>query len=134
MRTIAKAAVLAATALGVLAAPAVGAREKLTGEEKLAKMLEGRVAGEGRSCIDTFASRNMKVIDGTAVVFRDGRTLWVNVPRNPEDLDDDDVWVTRQFGTQLCRLDQVTTHDRGGMFFNGIVMLGDFVPYRKAES
>lgn len=134
MRKILRTGVIAVTAFGMLAAPAAGAREKLTGEEKLAEMLEGRVAGEGRSCINTFASRNMKVIDGTAVVFRDGGTLWVNVPRNAEDLDDDDVWVTRQFGTQLCRLDQITTHDRGGLFFNGIIMLNDFVPYRRADS
>lgn len=134
MRNFVKAGALSLAALGLLAAPGVGAREKLTGEEKLAKMLDGRVAGEARSCIDTFASRNMKVIDGTAVVFRDGGTLWVNVPSNAEDLDDDDVWVTRQFGTRLCRLDQVTTHDRGSLFFNGVVFLEDFVPYRRVES
>ncbi len=134
MRKIAKAGLVALTALGLLAAPGAGAREKLSGEAELAKLLEGRVAGEPRSCLSTFSNRRMEVIDGTAVVFRAGRTLWVNVPRNAEDLDDDDVWVTRQFGTQLCRLDQVTTHDRGSLFFNGIVMLGDFVPYRAAES
>ena len=133
MQKLIKSCVLAAAAAGLLVSPGAVAREKVSGDQKLAEMLDGRVAGESRSCIDTFASRNMTVIDGTAVVFREGSTLWVNVPRNPEDLDRDDVWVTRTFGTQLCRLDQVTTYDRGGMFFNGIVMLGDFVPYRRVE-
>lgn len=134
MRNVLKTSAIALASLGLLAAPALSAGEKLTGEEKLAKLLEGRVAGESESCISSFTTNNMNVIDGTAVVFRDGRTLWVNVPRNAEDLDDDDVWVTRQFGTRLCRLDQVTTHDRGSLFFNGIVMLGDFIPYRAADS
>ena len=130
MRRIASAVAIAATALSLTLAPAAGAKEKLTGEEKLAKMLEGRTAGEPRNCLSSHALDRMTVINDTAIVYRDGRTLWVNVPRNAQDLDDDDVMVTRQFGTQLCKQDTVTTMDRMGGFFNGVVFLGDFVPYR----
>lgn len=133
MRHFAQAGLAIFATIGLLAAPAASAHDEQTGKEKLAKILEGRVAGEGRSCIQSFAARHMNVIDGTAVVFRDGNTLWVNIPKNAEALDDDDVWVTRQFGTQLCHLDQVTTHDQGSLAFNGIVMLGEFVPYRRAS-
>ena len=33
--------------------------------------------------------------------------------------------------SQLCRLDQVTTHSRTGNFYTGNIMLQDFVPYRR---
>lgn len=106
------------------------------GEIKLGKMLDGRVAGEAKSCINTGRSGNLTIIDRTAVVYRDGKTLWVNRTRNPDSLDDDDVLVIRKYGSpgQLCRLDNVTTLDRTGHFFTGVVFLEDFVPYRQADS
>lgn len=126
-----KTALLALAAGGLLAAPALEARERMSGEEKLAKMLEGRVAGEPESCIRTFPSVDLTVIDGTALVYERGRTLWVNVPADPDSLDDSDALLTRQFGTQLCRTDIVTTFDRTVGFYTGNVFLGEFVPYRK---
>lgn len=125
-------------ALALMAIPA-SAEEQASapskGEQQLAKMLEGRVAGEPERCINTMGGGNLTIVDGTALVYRDGRTLWVNRTRHPEGLDDDDYLVIRKFGSasQLCRLDNVTTHDRQGNFFTGVVMLEDFVPYRKAE-
>ena len=55
----------AALAIALVAGPSVAA-ERLTGEAKLSKMLEGRVAGEPRSCINTFSNRESTVIDKTA--------------------------------------------------------------------
>lgn len=125
-------------ALALLALPASaeeqdGAPSK--GEAELAKLLEGRVAGEPERCINTFGNGSLRIIDGTALVYRQGSTLWVNRTRNPNSLDDDDYLVIRKYGgsSQLCRLDNVTTQDRGGNFFTGVVFLEDFVPYRKAE-
>ncbi|MGN6497680.1 MAG: hypothetical protein ACTHKM_01895 [Tsuneonella sp.] len=133
MKTFLKTALFAAVAGGLVAtAPALDARERLSGQAKLDKMLEGRVAGEPRSCISTFPTSDLTVIDHTALVYRSGSTLWVNVPASPERLNDDDVLVTRTFGSQLCRQDIVTTLDRGSGFYNGNVFLGEFVPYRKA--
>lgn len=124
--------------LALLAIPASAQEEALApskGEVKLAKMLEGRVAGEPARCINTFGSGNLTIVDGTALIYRDGKTIWVNRTRNPDSLDDDDYLVIRKYGSssQLCRLDNVTTHDRTGNFFTGVVFLEDFVPYRKAE-
>ena len=59
------------------AAP-LAARAKLTGEQELAKKLEGRVAGKPQSCIDHTATQTMEVIDKTAIVFGWGDTIWVN--------------------------------------------------------
>lgn len=130
MGTIGKAGVTALAALGLLLAPTAGAKEKLTGEARLAKMLEGREAGKPTDCLPNYATNRMTVIDKTAIVYRDGRTLWVNIPNNPQDLDDDEVMVTRTFTSQLCRQDIVTMVDRTGGFFSGTLFLGDFVPYR----
>jgi len=130
--------IAALAALTMLSAP--GAAQKDTpaqpskSEIKLAKLLEGRVAGEPQSCVRTMPSENINVIDGTALVVGRGKTIYVNVPRDPDSLDDDDILVIRRHnGSQLCRLDWIETRDRFGGFYSGNVMLGDFVPYTRAE-
>jgi hypothetical protein len=116
----------------VLASPAVGARERISGQDKLAKMLEGRVAGEPTNCIRTFPSSNLTIIDGTALVYRQGSTLWVNVPADAKSLNDRDAILTRPHGNQLCSTDIVTTFEPSVGFYTGNIFLGKFVPYRKA--
>lgn len=129
MRTFALAIAAGATLLArspSLAAP------KLTGEEKLAKMLEGRVAGDPVRCIPLFSSRDSTVIDKTAIVYDAGNTLYVNRTTNPASLDSDDVMVMKLHIGQLCRLDTIEMRDRVGFWFTGFVGLEDFIPYRKA--
>ncbi|MCZ8325038.1 MAG: hypothetical protein O9283_07225 [Sphingomonadaceae bacterium] len=123
---------LAATAL-VAGGAALQAKPKLTPEQRLEKLLEGREAGKPVSCISLADSRDLEILDGVALVYRSGSTLYVNRPRNPEDLDSDDVLVTRPSGSQLCRLDMVHTVDRTSYFITGFINLGDFVPYRKVK-
>lgn len=129
---------LSAAAIGLLAAPAAQAdehAEMTKGENRLAKMLEGRVAGEPERCIRTIGSRSLTKIDNTALVYKSGDTIWVNYTKTPEAIDDGDYLVIRKFsGTQLCRTDQVETFSRGGNFFSGVIFLDDFVPYRVADS
>jgi hypothetical protein len=122
----------AVASLALFAGPSV-AGERLSGDQKLAKLLEGRVAGEPRSCINTRVNSESQVIDGTALVYGRGRTIWVNVPANARDLDDRDALLVRQYGASLCRQDIVTTFDPSGGFFTGNVFLGDFVPYTRAD-
>jgi hypothetical protein len=122
----------AVASLALFAGPSV-AGERLSGDQKLAKLLEGRVAGEPRSCINTRVNSESQVIDGTALVYGRGRTIWVNVPANARDLDDRDAVLVRQYGASLCRQDIVTTFDPSGGFFTGNVFLGDFVPYTRAD-
>lgn len=132
IKHLAAAAISAAAAASLLAAPSVSAGERPKGEEKLAKMLEGREAGEPQRCIRTLGSDNLTIIDGTAIVYKRGDTVWVNRTQKPENLDDDDVLVIRKFSaSQLCRLDQITTQDRFAGFYTGNVFLTDFVPYEK---
>lgn len=124
------------TAVALIATPAIAsAKERLAPEAQLEKMLEGRVAGEARNCISLIGTNSSTVIDGTAIVYRIGSTLWVNYPRSgAESLNDDDILVTRTIGSQLCSIDAVHLHDRLGHYWRGFVSLGEFVPYRKIES
>ena len=128
---------LASAALTLLAAPALEAQDaqQTKGEAQLAKLLEGRVAGEPKSYINTIGSRGLTVIDKTALVYKSGKTIWVNYTAHPETIDDNDLLVIRKFGgSQLCKLDNVTTYDRMGMFMTGVVFLDDFVPYTKVDA
>ena len=104
-------------------------------EERLARMLEGRVAGNPVSCINQRDIRSSEIIDGTAIVYRVGSKLYVNRPRSgASSLDRDDILVTRSFGTsQLCRIDTVRLVDRTAMFATGFVSLGEFVPYTRLK-
>lgn len=124
----------AAVAAGLLAAPAVQAKPRLTPEQRLEKLLAGRTAGEPVSCISTYDSRELEILDKTALVFGHGSTIYVNRPANAEHIDDDDILVTKTSTSQLCKLDIVTTVDRGGHFQTGFLNLGDFVPYKRIKS
>ena len=70
---------LAAAAVAV--APAASAREKLSPEDQLTKLIGNRVAGEPQNCISLASIGSSQVIDKTAIVYRVGSTLWVNRPR-----------------------------------------------------
>lgn len=128
-KIIATLAVIAAAA-GLVAAPIEAGR--LSGEERLAKLLDGRSAGSPKDCIFTSATRPLTVIDKTAIVYQQGGRVWVNRTAHPEDLDDDDVLVIRRYGSNLCRTDIITQVDRLSGMFTGAVFLTEFVPYEKA--
>lgn len=125
--------IFAVAALAAIPATAI-AREKLAPEDQLAKLLEGRVAGEPQNCIPLSMARSSQVIDKTAIVYRVGNTLWVNRPEGgASSLDDDDILVTKLSGSQLCSIDAVQLHDRSSHMYSGFVSLGKFVPYRRVK-
>lgn len=131
-------ALLTAASLALLALPGAamaGDKANLKGEAKLAKMLEGRVAGKPVKCLATYSMRDSTVINGTAIVYRSGSKLYVNRPTSgAEQLDDDDILVTKLHGSQLCNIDKVDLVDRGSRMWSGFVMLGDFVPYERVRT
>ena len=128
------AAAMAFTAQPALADEQEGDEVEMTkGEAKLAKMLEGRVAGEPQSCINGTRLNNVSVIDGTAYVYGRGRTIYVQRTRNPESIDDRDIVVDVRNTTQICKVDSVTTVDRFLGFFTGVHFFEDFIPYTRVE-
>lgn len=101
------------------------------GEAELAKEIDGLVAGKPQSCLAISSTDGSHIIDGTAIVYRSGRTTYVNRPRGAEMLREDDIPVQYVYGAQLCRLDRVKLLDRMTRMQRGFVGLGDFVPYAK---
>jgi len=125
----------AALALGALAAavPAVAARDHAArGEAELARIIDGRTAGAPVDCLTSFQRRNMEVVDHTAIVFRDGDTLYVNRPQGVSFLTWNDIPVFKIWGSnQLCDKDMAELRDRSTGMRGAAIVLGEFVPYRR---
>jgi hypothetical protein len=130
MRSFIKPLILGAS---LIAVPAVAAPRD-TPEVQLQKLLAGRVAGKPVDCINYSSVSSSQVIHGKAIVYRVGSRLYVNEPRSgASTLDEDDVLVTKTFGSQLCSIDTVNLVDRTSRFPRGFVTLGKFVPYSKPK-
>ena len=120
---------IAALAVIASAVPAQ-AKERLTGEAKLAQMLDGRVAGKPVDCLSLTQIRSSEIVDHTAIVYttNDG-TMYVNRPSGANFLDDNDILVSQPQGGQACRMDIVRLVDSGSRMSSGSIGLNDFVPY-----
>lgn len=130
---LAAAAVLAAPlSLSPLDAATNEARDK--GAAELQTLTTERVAGKPTRCISQTSVTSSYIIPGQAIVYRIGSRTYVNQPRSGADtLRRDDVLLTRNIGTNLCRTDSVRLIDRNSRFVRGFVVLGDFVPYTKRK-
>lgn len=128
-----KKTLLAITALSALVALPVAAeaKAKLTPQQQLDKLLEGRIAEKPVSCLSLNDTRESQVIDKTAIVYDSGPVIYVNKTSHPESLDSDDILVTKIHGSMLCRLDVIQLHERSTQTWRGFVGLEDFVPWRK---
>lgn len=119
------------SALAAAALMLVAARSP---EDKLAKALEGRVAGQPVDCINQRDIRSTQIIDRVGILYDVGRTMYLNRPRSGANfLDWDDILVTRTTTSQLCSLDLVRLVDRGSHTPGPMIGLGKFVPYMRPE-
>jgi hypothetical protein len=127
--------IIAAAVLAVAGAAAHSADkvDKTTekNEARLAKMLEGRTAGEPVNCVPLVKSNRLEVIEGVGLVYDSGDTLYVARPKDPNTLRRDDIMVIDRFGSQLCNTDVIRTVDRNGGYMTGVVFLSKFIPYKK---
>jgi len=134
MKDFAKLAFSAAALALLSTGSAATAKDRMSGEEELAKLLEGRVAGEPVRCIRDHPNQPMRIIDKTAIVYGRGKTIYVQRTRNPEDIDDDDTLVIyKTDASHLCRLDHINTIDRVTGFYTGNLIFEDFIPYTKVD-
>ena len=123
--------ILAGTALALTGSTAVLARSAEESEAKLARMLEGRTAGEPVTCISALNSNRIEVIEHVGIVYDAGATIYVARPSNPDSLGRNDIVVIDRHGGQLCNTDVIRTVDRYQGFTTGAVFLDNFVPYTK---
>ena len=110
--------------------------EPLTkGEKQLAKLLDGRVAGEPVRCIRAIPRQRVTTISGEAYVYGAGRTIYVQRTRDPAAIDDDDSLISNRFTvTQLCRSDVMRTVNLITGIYTGAVFFEDFVPYTRVKA
>ncbi len=129
MKTLAT--ILAGAALALAGGTAVSAKSAEQNEAKLARMLEGRTAGEPVNCISALRSNRIQVIEHVGIVYDAGDTIYVARPSDPRQLGRDDIVVINRFSSQLCTNDLIRTVDRYQGFTTGAVFLDHFVPYTK---
>ena len=98
------------------------------------RMLAGKTAGRPAKCLPLMRSNDMVVIDDDTILYRDGRTTYVNQPLSSCNRLGRGSYalVTRSFGSQLCRGDIATVLDTRTGVTVGSCAFGDFVPYRPA--
>ncbi len=128
----ATATVLAAAA--AIATLATGAEAKMTraerSEARLARMIDGRTAGEPMQCITAIRTRDLEVLEYVGVVYKAGNTVYVARVQDPRMLESDETPVFDRVSSQLCTTDVTRTVDlHTGM--SGVVFLDKFVPYTK---
>lgn len=106
-------------------------------QRELAEALAGRTPGPPVRCIPNYRANQMQVIDDGTILFRDGRTVYLQKPRG-ECLGiatGGRTLVTRKFGTSdLCDGDINQTVDLRSGFSGGACVFGPFVPYTKPRT
>ena len=126
---------LIASVLASCAAAPQRTTYNVKGQERLAELTAGKVAGQARTCLPSYRSNDMVVIDENTIAFRDGSRVWVNHMQGgcsnlraggPYAL------VTKSFGGMgMCRGDIAQVADVQNGFTVGSCVFGDFVPYVK---
>ena len=102
------------------------------GEDRLARELDGRTAGQPRNCVPIVQNEALRIVDENSLVYREGRTLWVNrLPKPCRGLRPDQTLVVRPTGAQHCRGDYVRSLLRGTTIPTGLCRLGEFTPYQR---
>lgn len=119
---------LTAATLPAQAAP------RLDPEARLARELQGRVAGKPVSCIPQREIQSAQIFERTAILYKVGNVWYLNRPASGANfLDRDDILVTDTHSSNLCNVDIVRLVDQGSRFPSGSLGLGQFVPYKKPK-
>lgn len=108
------------------------AQRSVQAQREYDHLLAGKVPGRAEKCLPTYRSNDMTIIDDNTILFRDGRTVYVNHPLGGcNNLQQSGrALVTRNVGPQLCRGDLATVIDNTSGMSVGACSLGDFVPYK----
>lgn len=102
-------------------------------ERELAGELAGRTAGPPQRCISSFRAKEVQVIDQNTILYRDGRTIYVQNPRGGcTGLGRGATLVTKQRGvSEYCDGDINEMIDLMSGTTRGACVFGPFVPYTK---
>ncbi|HUG46417.1 MAG TPA: hypothetical protein VMK31_07920 [Sphingomicrobium sp.] len=103
-------------------------------QTRYAQLIGDKVPGPPRSCLPSYRSHDMAVIDDRTIVFREspGR-VWVMRPQNDCNLLSAGRFalITRSSTSQLCRGEIAQVADPSNGVAVGSCVIGDFVPYTR---
>lgn len=101
---------------------------------ELARVLDGRVAAETRTCVPLMAGRSLRVIDSRTLVYRAGDTVWINrLPGDCPGLDFHSALIVETSSGQYCRGDRVGELEWGSAIPGPQCILGEFTAYRRVD-
>jgi len=104
---------------------------------ELNESLAGRIPGKPMDCLPNYRSTQMQVVDESTILFKDGRTVYVQNPRGGcHGLGlGGYTLVTREFGVnRMCAGDINKTVDLIAGVAGGACVFGPFIPYTKPAS
>lgn len=102
------------------------------GTNALARELTGYTAGQPQSCIGTFPSENLRVVDAQTLAYGHGRTVYVNKLGSPcPGIEQLNTLIVESQGGEYCRGDHVRGLEPGGIIPGPICILQDWTPYRR---
>jgi hypothetical protein len=91
------------------------------------------VAGPAQQCIRASSdTRSLQALERRSLVYRDGRTLWVNrLSEGCPGFHPTDTLIVEIHGSEYCRNDLVRSLPQASGIPGPACRLGDFVPYRR---
>ena len=132
MRSVIPLLLVTATAACTAAPPPQAAAPDPRAQARLAQLVDGKVAGAPESCLPSWRTHRMTVIDDSTIVFQTTPArVWVQRTQNPCNLLSAGPYalVTRNTMGQLCRGDIAQVADTMNNTTVGSCVMGDFIPY-----
>lgn len=127
--------IAAAATSCTMAPPATSPAQVAQSQAKFAQLTAGKVAGAPLSCLPSFRSNDMVVIDDYTIAFRNGPgRVYINHMEGGGCLNIDggrNALVTKIPGPNLCRGDIAQVVDLSARIPVGSCVFGDFVPYTR---
>ncbi len=120
----------------VIVAGTASAAPRLDPEARIAKALDGRVAGTPVDCLQQRSISSTEIVDRTAIIYRmNGGRVYLNRPTSGAAfLRSNLAMVTDTHSPELCSIDIVRMYDTTSRMGLGTIGLGKFVPYTKADA
>lgn len=116
------------------ATPALGAKKvRLTDEQRLTKLLDGMTPGKPRSCIRLRDAQGPDAYGDTLIFRVSAREVYKTEGKGCGGRDSD-AFITKTYGSDLCRGDVVRRADLVSGFETGFCTVGAFTPYTKPKA
>lgn len=119
----------------LLAVPAAtqAKKDRLTDEQRLTKVLDGMTPGKPRSCIRLRDAQGPDAY-GDTLIFRVSRREIYRTEAKGCGGRDGDAFITRTYGSELCRGDILRRADLMAGFETGFCTVGPFTPYTRPKT